>query len=329
MLADDIAATAGSRDDVLYSGAFTEVARRVRDAARFDLAPDVMRSAFTIAHSPVGGQLRALPLCKLPFRSTWFEWPGGFAGVPSERTDMLAPVPKRLGALVHTDESLQRGTIIYAWNHVGLRGGVNICPLGITFDWRAEPEPLADLTGAAEWLRTADEERWRAFKEKYSRIRNSSREDVLADNLRFGVIINPAMKVFMDTASYNPAFDKLLNAAIKDIEGEAPLLRAAIMLLNSRNLAEHRPRPISPKLNKARTRNSKAPLLGYTHVEIRLTRALGERAGMAADARHPARLHLVRGHFKIRSSGVYWWSPHARGAADSRPIERQQRSVKL
>jgi hypothetical protein len=25
------------------------------------------------------------------------------------------------------------------------------------------------------------------------------------------------------------------------------------------------------------------------------------------------RAHFVRGHFKARKSGVFWWSPHARG----------------
>ena len=158
MLADDIIATAGSDDDAIYQGAFTDLARRLRGAQRFDLAPEVLRSAFTIVQSPIGAQLRALPLCRLPFRSTWFEWPGGFAGIPSERTDCDAPVPKRMGALVDTDESLQRGSIVYAWKHPN--GRLNFCPLGITFDWRAEPEPLDDLANMSKWHSKATEEKW-------------------------------------------------------------------------------------------------------------------------------------------------------------------------
>jgi hypothetical protein len=68
-------------------------------------------------------------------------------------------------------------------------------------------------------------------------------------------------------------------------------------------------------------------LLDYTHIGIRLTRALGARAGMAADPRQAARLHLVRGHFKIRKSGVYWWSPFARGQGTA-PLD-QHRHVGL
>jgi hypothetical protein len=330
MLADDLIAAVGGVDDMLYRGAFTAMAVTVRDAQRFDLSPEVMRSAWTISHSPIGPQLRALPLCKLPFQLAWFEWPAGFMGIPTERKDIYAPVPKRMGALVSTDESLQRGSISYAWLHP--HQGVNICPLSITFDWRTDAEPVADLTNASHWHEKATDDQWTELM-KYPRMSGSSREDVIADNQRFGLVINPTMKAFVDAAaqSHNPEGVKLLmNAATKDIEGEAPMLRAAIMLLNSRNLAEYEPRPTPPKLNAARARRGKAPLLDYTHVRVRLSRGLAARAGMAADARNPSRLHLVRGHFKIRASGVFWWSPFARGATDARtPIKRQQRTVSL
>jgi hypothetical protein len=282
-----------------------------------------MRSAFTVAHSAIGGQLRALSLCRLPFRQAWFEWPGGFAGVASERSDIIAPVPKRMGALVETDASLQRGTIIYAWRHD--RGDTNICPLAVTFDWRAAgAEPLDDLTSTNRWHLTATDADWRDLAARFPRVRNSTREDVVADNYRFGVVVNPMMQTFLDLAA--PAgLNLLLNAASKDIEGEPTLLRAAVMLLNSRNLAEYQPRAIAAKLNHARAKNGKPALLDYTHVRIKLSRALGERAGMAADPRAPSRLHLVRGHFKIRATGVYWWAPFARGTPASsggRPLQQ-------
>ena len=60
MLADDLIAASGGKDDELYQGAFTNLARAVRGAHRFDLTPEVMMSAYTITHSPIGPQLRAL-----------------------------------------------------------------------------------------------------------------------------------------------------------------------------------------------------------------------------------------------------------------------------
>jgi hypothetical protein len=341
MLADDIAGRSGTPGDDLYRGAFGMLARQIAHAQRFDFAPEVMRSALTIAGSAIGPQLRALALCKLPFEQCWFEWPATFSGFASTRTDLRAPVPKRMGALVTVDASLQRGSIVYAWSHsktdqtpedalldVGL---VNICPLLVTFDWRPEgAEPVADITHSHARFMASGEAEWAALTAAFPRVAQSTRDDVIADQARFGLVINPLMRAFVDLAVEKDVHTQVLGAALKDIEGEAPMLRAAIMLLNSRNLAttEHKPAPA--KLNKARAARGRAPLLDYTHVGIRLTRALAARAGGAADPRQPTRLHLVRGHFKLRAGKVFWWSPHARGVADTNnPITRQHRSVSL
>ena len=315
MLADDIAAAVGSVTDGLYKGGFGALSRLIGRAQRFDLSPEVMRSALTISDSAIGPQLRALALCKLPFDACWFEWPGTFSGRAPKARELAAPVPKRMGALVMTDASLQRGSISYAWNHPsdGEDGGVNLCPLTITFDWRADAEPVPDMTNAASWHINASDADWDDLRATFPRVRASSRADLIADNQRFGVVFNPMLKDFIEIAVKSLNFSKLVQAAMLDIEGEPPLLRAAVMLMNSRNLATTQPRPIAPRLNKARTARGRAPLLDYTHVAIRLTRALAARAGTASDSHQPHRLHLVRGHFKIRRSGVYWWSPFARG----------------
>jgi hypothetical protein len=327
MLADELLNQAGTQDDQIFGGAFTELAIALRHAQRFDFSPDVMRSAFTVAHSPIPGQLRALPLTKLPFRLCWFEWPGGFSGDPSARTDCYAPVPKRLGALVESDESMQRGAMVYAWLHPDQ--GANICPIAVTFDWRPEPAPLPDLSHADLWGKGMSDQWWREQALLFPRLRGAMPGDVMDDHRRFGLVINPMMKRFMDYAVSHAhgGYEKLLNAAMEDVKGEPVLLRAALMLLNSRNLAMREFHPVQPRLNAARARRGKAPLLPYTHVRIALTRALGERAGMAADPRAPARLHLVRGHFKVRASGVYWWAPHARGHATQGEVRTQHHSV--
>jgi hypothetical protein len=321
MLADDIIAAVGSASDQVYCGAFAPMALAIKRAQRFDLSPEVLRSALTISKSAIGPQLRALPLCRLPFARCWFEWPGNVGGIP-----------KRMGALVSTDASLQRGTIAYAWMHPDPDlGGVNICPLLVTFDWRETPEPVADIMGAARWHTTATDQDWRKLATQFDRVRLSARADVEEETRRFGIAINPMMSKFLTfaEATSREALHKILAAASLDVEGEPPMLRAAIMLLNSRNLAVQTARPVAAKLNRARAARGREPLLDYTHIGIRLTRALAARAGMAGDPRHAARLHLVRGHFKIRKSGVYWWSPFARGTTDGSAPLNQHRHVGL
>lgn len=325
MLADDLIANGGSLDDRLMDGAFTALGRELKRAQWFDLSPEVMRSAQTVIKSPIDAQLRALALCRLPFPMTWFEWPGNYSGEASSRGPM-APVPKRMGALVTCEDgSFQRGSIVYAWHQE--RMGANICPLAVTFDWRAEPEPLADLAGTSEKHPLPSDPYWQRLRELHPRVQNSSIESIIEDNRRFGVIITPWLRRFVGQAFRHGAGGRFMQAAYSDLEGEAPLLRSAILLLNSRNVTEQVSRPAPPRLNHARRKSGKVPLGDYTHVRIRLSHALADRAGMAADPRSPSRLHLVRGHFKIRRTGVFWWAPFARGHADQGELVRQTRHV--
>jgi hypothetical protein len=73
------------------------------------------------------------------------------------------------------------------------------------------------------------------------------------------------------------------------------------------------------KLNASRTRRRKPPLLPYSITMLKLSKAR-ERVGTsnAVDSRI-ARQHLVRGHFKVRKSGIYWWHHFVRGIGDIPP----------
>lgn len=44
-------------------------------------------------------------------------------------------------------------------------------------------------------------------------------------------------------------------------------------------------------------------------------------------SREAARQHLVRGHFKIRRTGVYWWSPFLRGDGTRGTVKRVEYEV--
>jgi hypothetical protein len=256
MLADEIIAARNTFLDDLTGGGLSQLGERIKRAQWFDLSPEVMRSAQSIMLSSVDAQLRALPLCQLPFADTWFEWPGGYTGEPSTRAG--ASVPKRLGALVQCDTELQHGTIIYAWQQ---DSGLNICPLALVFDLREQPKPLNDLTRVTEWHLDKSEADWHQMRQRYPRVRNSSREAIVNENHRLGVVYNPLTERMIDLAAATSHFTKLMRSAMSHIEGEGPLLRAVIMLINSCNLAERVSHPISIKLNKARGKNGKAPLL--------------------------------------------------------------------
>jgi hypothetical protein len=312
MLADELAAPGGAPWARGFGVAIDAFAAEIRRAARFDLDPAVILAAHAVRESPIDVRARALNLTRLPFRSSWFEWPGRVGGRFSKDASADRPAPRRLGALVLVDESCQRGSMDFAWvQDEAWTGGVNVCPLRVTFDWRDEPGPLADLRRR----RPPDDIAAGIRAEFGSRpdIRRASDESLVADHLRFGLVESPhwisALRICGEAG-----YRKLMEASMSDIEGEPDILRCVLMVLNSRNMVEREYRPAPERLNRARAKSGKPPLMDTTTIRVKLSRAMQARAtDSGTDPRHPSRAHVVRGHFKIRKTGVWWWSPHVRG----------------
>jgi hypothetical protein len=312
MLADELTAPEGGKWMRRAGVNVDAFAADVRRAARFDLDPSVIHAAHAVRESPIDTRARALNLCRLPFGACWFEWPGRTGGRYSKAASEARPAPRRLGALVLVDESCRRGTIDLAWvQDEDWTGGLNLCPLRVTFDWHEQPAPLADLR-----RRRSPEVIAASLRQEFGKrpdIARSSDAELAADHMRFGMIESPFWAEVLSTVG-ELAYSKIMTAAISDIEGEPDILRCMLMVLNSRNMTQAEYRPPPEKLNRQRAKSGKPPLLDTTTIRVRLSRAMQARATEGgADPRHPSRAHVVRGHFKIRKSGVWWWSPHVRG----------------
>jgi hypothetical protein len=109
VFADDLINAVGGPDDTRHRGALGLLAPMLQDARRFDLAPEIIRSAYTVMGSPIDAQCAPLPLCRLPFTLTWFEWSGSaLSGLWADAgTD-------RVEVLIRTDEDPQRGEMTFA-----------------------------------------------------------------------------------------------------------------------------------------------------------------------------------------------------------------------
>jgi len=107
-----------------------------------------------------------------------------------------------------------------------------------------------------------------------------------------------------------------------DIEGEPPFCEAVIAMMNSRNAIEHRDVDLTG-LNHARAKRGRPLFMPYRTTHLRLSQAQTRafRAGLLS--REDAGRHSVRGHFKIRKTGIYWWSPFLRGDP-TKPLKRQE-----
>ena len=80
------------------------------------------------------------------------------------------------------------------------------------------------------------------------------------------------------------------------------------------------------RLNRQRARAGKLPLFSARPVKWNLTReerrAVRASTPFDAKARARAMSHIVRGHVKVRKSGVFWWSPYFRNGEGTAPDGR-------
>src|SRR4051812_20021347 len=141
-LSDHILAARGSFND--FGGIVTATSSGIVRAERFIIEDDVAEAAVGVVRSRPSSLVNALPLCRLPYPVMWMEWVGAR---PNANNDREVPTPKRMGVLIEaTDDSLQCGTMTWAWLHddkSSEHAGINVCPIGCWFDWR----PEGNLTG--------------------------------------------------------------------------------------------------------------------------------------------------------------------------------------
>jgi len=109
-----------------------------------------------------------------------------------------------------------------------------------------------------------------------------------------------------------PSRNKWAESFVDDVAGELPFVEAFLLLLNSRNIVSQQREDLS-RLNKQRVKHKKPPLKEFITTRMSLSRVQSNKARAMGLDREAARLHMVRGHFKVRSSGVYWWGHHMRG----------------
>jgi hypothetical protein len=103
----------------------------------------------------------------------------------------------------------------------------------------------------------------------------------------------------------------IVEMAGRDWGSEVHFLLSTLALLNAQNAVEVE--PVSKDTHNAkRSRKGQFPLSSHKviHIHPRLQALASSTTG---SDRHPLRAHMVRGHFKHRKSGLYWWSPFMRG----------------
>jgi hypothetical protein len=103
----------------------------------------------------------------------------------------------------------------------------------------------------------------------------------------------------------------LLEYSVEDWGGEVRFMTAILGLMNTRNVAETT-NVDNEAANVKRARHGKRPL--FSHKLLKIRPGIVTPKGQPDSGSHrDLRMHFVKGHFKARATGLFWWSHHVRG----------------
>jgi len=338
-LADQIMAHAGGPLDTF--GAYEALAKPLLEAQRFECSAELVEAAYRVASTRPSSMAAALPMIRYPYRSCWFEWLGADDPRITAPTSE-SPRPERMGVLVECleDQTTQVGMATWAWLPPGAESPV-VNPIGVVFDFSesqslitiarqmatAVGHPLPDVgideTQQAMGQISALKHYMDDPKEVAAVVTLTDRQRACPTphTMKMCEAISNAIK-----ESRPELMRRIIEESYGNIEGEPLFLAALVLLLNSRNVARRGSQEDLSRLNKSRLGRRKTALLPFIKTTILLSRVQGRRAGSGASAAERRR-HLVMGHFKLRKTGVFWWSPYHRGNPGGGEVRRSHYEV--
>jgi hypothetical protein len=264
-----------------YPG-FEGTQKAIAIARKFVLAPDITAAADGLMKN-IPQLTRITPFCRLPFPICWFEL------AQADRPHFMASdvdfpdyqtKPIRVGFLCvsREDNTLWHWHTTLCWSLRDPRSDyeANASLLGVEFNTK---EPINDPN---------------------------------SQNLgELGKYVRAHKSIFSPIEFAHIKKIRDLNAS--DWGGEIRYLMSLLGLLNSRNVAEYHEVDNSA-FNKKRVKQGRSPLSSHTLLKIRaIHRHSFTRPGRPPSSSDEIRKHFVVGHWKKRSTGLFWWNPFMRG----------------
>ena len=327
MVADDVVNRLRS-DIPLRNAVYRAFAEGVEQAQRFVVTTEALGITNSLAYGRPTTLLSAMQVVRSPYPKVWFEYEQADASEARRRYDGDDPRPledhesriRRVGILVETigDERSYIAMPVVQF----VDGGFRLMMHCGTADF-AEDAPRDGV-----WTRRFDDAKQLAYDRLTGRSELARRrEKHLADPKersammeylgRFGYAVMPHMAEQLRMVGLPASTVTGLSGAGEEINYAGWAAREAaktLVLHNLKNGVEVRAAALSDEAQRTRRRLNRPPLLDHHVLGLRLPRHIvrEEAGGFSGDA-EDMRAHWVRGHLKVRSTGVYWWSPHIRG----------------
>jgi len=322
--------------DRIYDGvdvAEWEVVKAVADAveaapARFVLHSDAASTIHDLMLASPRQMLAALPICRLPFKSLWVEFDykdrQAYIARLLESGRKIANldgdiVPKRLGFLLRSGSFEGRDGVFaeVAWDnpldtHVRSAAGVIFL---VT-------DPVVSGECATDKERADIRRYHEAYPDSYSARYSGPELDaslLLERRIRMAEFQHHV--AVSDLAAFRGQKDAHAEQVRYDLSHEWRFVLSLLIALNSRNVIRIGEEVDRTALNRQRTKKGKSPLLSHCEVRLSLSRFHRKQMHGVAESRD-LQAHIVRGHWKLRKSGLFWWNPHIRGCEGDPPAQR-------
>ena len=250
-----------------------------------------------------------IPLCKLPYDKMWIEFPHQYRQNYRNTQDLtryqpneFAPIPCQLGYFLEKLDN-DRISMTLGWSHPDESATVSMKKMIINV---GKIEEVADCDFKDL------EDRQYSWASKHM---DDAKERTALSNLeyRFAAGMNEYMKEYVEAVFYKDQkfFERLMDEALYDIAGEWRFVLTLLMMVNSKNLLEFKEIDRT-KLSKARVRRNRPPSPNYSEIHIHLTKTFKNKCKNIGMSRIESRAAMVMGHFKVRKTGIFWWSPYER-----------------
>jgi hypothetical protein len=282
-------------------------AERFRDVVRncplrYVLADELARCATEMAFSDGDPLASCLDLVHVPAQSLWIEWIDAAREMELPATDadglQWAATAHRAGALLKASPNGRAGEIRSFWSTRAELAYVS--PVVVRFDLDGiEQGGSADPVIGSGWATVTDRE---------------PGLDEFLNHLRFQFDAEWA-SYYRDRCQTREMRDAVLRRNLAACAFDPPMLFAFMLMLSARSALPQRAIAVD-KLNRARHRAGKPPLLEHIEVSAPLySSSTASMPGMRGSERRGPRLHHVRGHIVRRGAAVFWRVPHLRGSA--------------
>ncbi len=274
---------------------------------RYVLSDELTRLCTALAYSKGARRLACADLLRMPAMRVWVEWCEApwqteLCRYGIQPGDSRSVGAGRRGALIQAARDGRSGTIRTFWS-VGEGGGdllASSMEAYFDLDCAGEEGPAPPDGEDRDSLCVSDA--------------GGGDADILRQHFRFR--FERSWREYYRRAHLAEPTEQLVSRhALGTIAPDIPMLLAFLLLLSTRTGLPRRPSSLE-RLNRARARAGKAPLLEHIEVSSPLSRESCPPAGDLCPAwRRAPRLHHVRGHLMRRGSQLFWRVPHLRGHA--------------